>query len=267
MASDGTDRRGERRAAAVGAAGVALIAAAAASDFVIGSFWAKHAMLTSLVASLTIVVISVAVLNELIERRDRRRWSLLAQSALFGLVQSARLVWTTTVEVLRLTEVHSGASESLLEGAQVALDRQRVSVATRELLADPERRQLLQRMLERLSGHASEVISNWATVLVGAAPYAAVLERHVELQGRLEWLSSVLAHREPAPDRGAVSRRMTLTSIATEQADQFDEDWIHDMVVSITTLATRLDYDSRELAFSLVAVDWWSERTHALAET
>jgi hypothetical protein len=39
------------------------------------------------------------------------------------------------------------------------------------------------------------------------------------------------------------------------------------MVVSITTLATRLDYDSRELAFSLVSVDWWSERTHALAET
>jgi len=86
MASARTERRGERRAAVVGGAGVALIAAAIASDFVIGSFWAKHAMLTSVVASLLIVVISVAVINELIERRDRQRWSLLAQSALFALV-------------------------------------------------------------------------------------------------------------------------------------------------------------------------------------
>jgi hypothetical protein len=261
MASARTERRGERRAAVVGGAGVALIAAAIASDFVIGSFWAKHAMLTSVVASLLIVVISVAVINELIERRDRQRWSLLAQSALFALVQSARLTWTTLVEVLRVTEVHSGAVESLLEGALVALDQERISAATHELLADDERRQLLQRVVERLSNHTSEVIANWATVLVGAAPYASLLDRHVELQGRLGWLSSVLAHREPSPDSGMVSRRMTLSSVAAEQADQLDDDWVHDMVVSITALATRLDHDSRELAFSLVSADWWIERT------
>jgi hypothetical protein len=259
MASD--ENRTARRApaAVVGAASVALIAAAIASDFVIGSFWAKHAMLTSLVASLLIVVISVAVVNELIERRERRRWSLLAQSVMFALVQSARLTWTTLVEVLRLTEVHSGSVESLLERARVALDRARVRGHARAA-GRPRAPAAAPAGTRAPQHHASEVIANWATVLVGAAPYAALLDRHVELQGRLEWLSSVLAHREPAPDSGMVSRRMTLSSIAAEQADQFDDDWIHDMVVSITALATRLDYDSRELAFSLVAADWWIER-------
>lgn len=267
MASDGIEGRAERRIVVLGAAGVLLIAVAVTSDFVFGSFWASHTMLTSLLAGLLVVVISVAVINEVLARRDRRRWSLLAQSVLFALVQSARLTWTALVEVLGLTEVRSGAIESLLEGAEVALDRQRVSAATRELLSDPERRQVLQRTVERLSEHASEVIANWATVMVGAAPYARVLDRHVELQGRLEWLSSVLAHNEPSPDRGARSRRMTMASIATEQADRLDDDWVHDMVVSITILATRLDYDSRELAFSLVPADWWQERTQALAES
>jgi len=100
----------------------------------------------------------------------------------------------------------------------------------------------------------------------GARPYAALLERHVELQGRLEWLTSVLEHREPAPE-GVRSRRLTRASIATEHADEFDDDWIHDMLVSITVLATRLDYDSRELAFSLFSAGWWTERTQALLES
>ena len=263
MESDRTDRL----ATVVGGVGVALAIAALASDFVIGSFWAKHAMLTSLVADMLIVVVSVAVINELIGRRERKRWSLLAQSVLFALVQSARLTWTALLEVLRLAEVKSGAIESLVEGAQVALDRQRVSAATRELLADAERRQVLQRVVVRLSDPMSEVIANWAPVMVGAAPYAAQLNRHVELQGRLEWLSSVLAHREPGPEDTARSRRMTRASIATEQADQVDDDWINDMVVSITALATKLDYDSRGLAFGLVSADWWTERTHTLAES
>lgn len=267
MGSDSTGGRGERRAVIAAVAGVALMGAAIASDFVVGSFWAKHTMLTSLLASLLVVVISVVVVNELIERRDRRRWRLLAQSVLFALLQSARLTWTALVEVLRLTEVRTGALDSLLEGARIALDTQLVSNATRELLADAERRQVLQRMVERISDHSSEVIANWATVMVGSAPYAELLNRHVELQGRLEWLSAVLAHKEPRPDRDIRSRRLNLASVATEHAEQLDDDWVHDMVVSITALATRLDYDSRELAFSLAPADWWSERIHAQAAT
>jgi hypothetical protein len=261
VASSASRRPRERHAARIAVPGIALIALAVGSDFGIEGFWAKHAMLTSLVANLIVVVISVAVINELIEARNRRRWNLLAQSVLFALVQSARWTWTTMLEVLKLAEVQGGAMESLLASASLALDTQRVSAAATELLTDAERRQRLQRTMERLSEHASQVIAARAGVMVGAAPYAGLLDRHVELQGRLEWVSSVLAHREPAPDRSWSRQQLTLSSVATEQADSFGDDWMHDMIVAITVLATQLDHESREVAFSLASNDWWSERT------
>jgi hypothetical protein len=264
MATGAAGRRRERHAALIAVPAVVLVAAAVGSDFVIGSFWARHAMLTSLLASLIVVAISVAVINELIEARNRRRWNLLAQSVLFALVQSARWTWTTMLEVLGLGEVQSGAMESVLAGARVALDPERVSAAAAELLADAERRQRLQRTMERLSEHANQVIAARAGVMVGAAPYAGLLDRHVELQGRLEWASSVLAHREPAPDRSWSRQALTLSSVATEQADSFDDAWMRDMVVATTVLAAQLDGESRELAFSLASNEWWDERTQEI---
>jgi len=251
--------RSERHIVVIALAGLVATALAVGSDFVIGSFWTHHAMLTSLLASLLVVVISVALINELLEARNRRRWSLLAQSVLFALVQSARWTWTTMIEVLELGELQGGAREFLLDAASVALDSARVSAAATELLGDAERRLRLQRTMERLSEHVSEVISARAGVMVGAAPYAGLLDRHVELQGRLEWVSSVLAHREPVPDRSWSRQALTLSSVATEHADSFDDKWLHDMIVSITVLAARLDYESRELAFSVAPTDWLSE--------
>jgi hypothetical protein len=245
-------------------AGTALVALAVISDLVIRPFWSSHPMLTSLVANLVVVAISVAVVNELIEARNRRRWSLLAQSVLFALVQSARWTWTTMLDVLQLGEVQGGAMETILEGARVALDAERVSAAATALLEDPERRQRLQRTMERLSQHASEVIAARASVMVGAAPYAGMLDRHVELQARLEWVSSVLAHLEPVPDRTWSRQALTLSSVATEEADSIDDAWLHDMIVAITVLAARLDYESRELALSLASNDWWNARTREI---
>ena len=67
---------------------VALLALAGGivSDVVGGSFWARHALLTSLAASVIIVMLSVAVINELVERRRRERWSILAQFVMLELV-------------------------------------------------------------------------------------------------------------------------------------------------------------------------------------
>jgi hypothetical protein len=263
----GSSSRAERQAYIAAAVSIVLMAGAIASDFVVGSFWARHAMLTSVVANLLVVVLSVVVINEMIERRSRRRWNLLAQSVLFELLQGARLTWTSMVEMLGLASVRSGSVQSLLDGAQAALERSRVSDATTALLGDPERRERLQRVVQRLSDHTSGVIATWAGVMVGAAPYAHLLDRHVELSGRLQWLSAVLAHNEPAPDQDFRRARLTLSSVATEHADEFDDNWIHDMIVAITVQATQLDYDSRTLAFSLAPGDWWFARTRDLAGT
>jgi hypothetical protein len=252
----------DRRLVLTAACGFALILAAAVSDFVSGSFWEHHALLTSLLANVLVVGVTLVVVNQVLERRDRRRWNLLAQSVLFALVQTARATWTGMVELLGLVEVESGGLETLASAAEVARDSDRVSVAVRELLADDARRARLQRVLVALSEHASEVIARWAPVMVGAGTYAEVLDRHVELEGRLEWLSNVLVHNDPPPDQSRRDKSLTRSNIAAEHADELgNDDWLHDQILALLRLATDLDRESREHAYSLVPLGWWSERT------
>src|SRR4029453_7241845 len=52
-------------------------------------FWFRHTLFTALVASMLVVAVTAAVLNEVLERRQRERWSVLAQYALFDLVRTA----------------------------------------------------------------------------------------------------------------------------------------------------------------------------------
>jgi hypothetical protein len=256
----------ERRLVLAACVGLALMVAAGVSDFVVGSFWLRHALLTSLVANVLVVAITLVVINEFVERRDRRRWNLLAQSVLLALTQSARATWTGLVEVLRLGEVHSGAVQHLLEGASVARDSERVSQAIRELLADEERRSVLQRVTVTLADHTSQVIARWASVMVNASPYATVLDRHVELAARLEWLSSVLTHKEPPEGQSRREQALLRSSVATEHADEWGSDeWLHDQLLAVINLATELDYRSRELAYEIVPLSWWAERTAGLA--
>jgi hypothetical protein len=256
----------QRRLVLAAAIGLALILAAGASDFVIGSFWSRHALLTSLLANVLVVAITLAVVNEFVERRDRRRWNLLAQAVLFALTQSARATWSGLVEVLRLGEVRSGAVQPLLEGAAVARDSERVSAAIRELLADDERRAQLQRVTVAQADYASEVIARWAPVMVNSGPYAEVLNRHVELAGRLEWLSSVLTHNEPPEGQSGRERVLVRSNVASEHAEEFgDDEWVHDQLLAIINLATELDYRSRELAYAIVPLSWWATRTAGLA--
>src|SRR5256885_16391747 len=77
-------------------------ASAACSDIANDLFWSRHALFTSLVGSLIVVALNAAVLNEVLERRQRERWSVLAQYALFEFVGTARLVWTGLLELAGL---------------------------------------------------------------------------------------------------------------------------------------------------------------------
>src|SRR5271168_3655952 len=154
----------ERRFVIAAVTGVALTVAAGASDFVVGSFWERHALLTSLVANVLVVALTVIVVNEFVERRDRRRWNLLAQSVLSALTQSARATWTGLLEVLGLHEAQSGSAQPLEEAAAVARDTARVSAAIDALLADEKRRAALQRVTGELAQYSSDVIARWASV-------------------------------------------------------------------------------------------------------
>src|SRR5690242_8594994 len=86
----------------IGGLSVVVLAGAVVWDLEDDGFWVRHTLFTGLVASLIVVAVTVAVLNEVLERRQRQRWSVLAQYALFDLVRTARLVWTGLLELAGL---------------------------------------------------------------------------------------------------------------------------------------------------------------------
>jgi len=62
----------------IGGLSVLVLAGAVVWDLADDAFWVRHALFTSLVASLIVVAVTAAVLNEVLERRQRQRWSVLA---------------------------------------------------------------------------------------------------------------------------------------------------------------------------------------------
>src|SRR5262245_18811307 len=104
---------------------VLVLAGAIAWDVANDGFWARHTLFTGLVASLIVVAVTVAVLNEVLERRQRERWSVLAQYALFDLVSTARLVWTGLLELAGLAPDEL-EDEALAAGSEAVLDTPRL---------------------------------------------------------------------------------------------------------------------------------------------
>ena len=154
-----------RRLVIAATLGVAVIALAAISDFLFGSFWSSHAMLTSLIASLLVLAVTVVVLNEALDRRDRRRWSVLAQYVLFQLVQCARASWMGIVELVDGHEVETGSTEGLLVGARLSHNE------------PTEARTLHHRKLARSSiaaEHAGGVAPDWLHDQIVASTQLAV---------------------------------------------------------------------------------------------
>src|SRR5262245_57889359 len=102
----------------IGGISVLVLFGAVAWDLASDGFWVRHTLFTGLIASLIVVAVTAAVLNEVLERRQRERWSVLAQYALFDLVRTARLVWTSLLELAGLVP-----DEELVAGAlDVATD-------------------------------------------------------------------------------------------------------------------------------------------------
>jgi hypothetical protein len=256
---------GQQLAVIAAVIGVLALAGAVASDFIVGSFWSSHAMLTSIVANLIFVLVSVAIVSQWLDRRSRAQWNVLAQNVMFGLAQCARLTWTSMITMQGLVSVADGeVADPTEENLTLALDPDAVGAGMDRLLLDKPRRDHLQLVVSRLSDTAAQVITNWAGVMVGAAPYAPLIDRHVELQSRLEWLAAVMANREPPPDQGGRRRRLTRASVAVQAVAHLGDEWLRDQATAITVFAAQLDRESLDMAFSLNAPEWWNKRTDEL---
>ena len=249
---------GLRETRVIAAVAVLVLVGGVVSDALAGSFWGRHPLLAGLASSVIVVMLSVALVNEAIERRRRRRWSILAQYVMFNLVRNARLIWTGVLELARLMPSDASPAASIEVGARVVRDTPRLGAAIRELLADNGRRRMLHEEIARLAGHSDEVLARWAAVMLNADAYLEVIDRHVELASEIAWLADLLDYFEPADDPGR--QRNARSSVATQIEGEIEGDRLADRIVTITRLAEELDRITLEAAARIVPPRWWETR-------
>jgi uncharacterized membrane protein len=240
-------------------AGLALLVlfGAVVSDALEGNFWMSHALLTSLVGSVIVVMLSVAVVNEVVERRRRRRWSVLAQYVMFELVRNARMIWSGVLEHAGLM-ILDNHKESVEESRQVARDTARLTEAVRTIVDDESRYASLRSEIAFLAEHSDHVLSRWASIMLTSDVYAGVIDQHVELGGDVAWIAGVFDASYPPAD--ASRRKRARSSPAVEIESELSGEWLADRIVVIAQLAERLDWTTLELALRIVPVQWWEER-------
>jgi hypothetical protein len=250
----------------IGGLTLLVLCGAIAWDLSNDGFWSRHTLFTGIIASLIVVALTAAVLNEVLQRRQRQRWSVLAQYALFELVGSARLVWSSLLEVAGFAPDGGLGGEALAAGSEAVRDTPRFAAAIDEVLASADRREQLHRLIVELLGHAQEVLGRWADMMVTSGTYAEIVDRHVELYSRLYWWGSVLDETEPL-DEHLGRPRLSLISPATQASGPVEDEWLRDNLVAIAQLAESLDRGSFELAMRIVPPDWWAEQLPERAST
>ena len=125
----------------------------------------------------------------------RQRWSVLAQYALFDLVHTARLVWAGLLDLAGLAPEGEFDDGGLAAASETVRDTPRLAAAMGELLAGPDHREKLHRLVAELRLRGQDVLARWAGVMVNSGVYAEVVDRHVELYSRLYWWGSLFDER------------------------------------------------------------------------
>jgi hypothetical protein len=240
------------------------LAAAIASEQFAEHLWERHPLLAGLASSAIVVMLSVAVVNEALEIRRRRRWSVLAQYVMLELVRDARMVWTGMLTVAGLLPAEENPSAELDAAALAVRDTARLTTGVRDLLGDADRRQVLRDHVANLVVHNDDVLGRWAAVMLNAEAYAEVIDRHVELAGGIAWLGSLLDQSEPI-DRDQRRRQRARSSPAVQITGDLDDDLLTQRIVAITQLAEELDRGTLELAVKIVPVAWWEARLRTTA--
>jgi hypothetical protein len=115
---------------------LALLAVAGGviSDATTERFWERHALLAGLLSSVIVVVLSIAVINEVLERRRRQRWSILAQYVMFELIRNARMIWSGVLEAAGLFSTTANQQESIDASATLVRDTPALTAALRGIL-------------------------------------------------------------------------------------------------------------------------------------
>jgi hypothetical protein len=238
---------------------VIALVAGIVSDEVGGHFWERHALVAGLVAGLIVVMLSVAVINEALERRRRQRWTVLAEYVMLQLARNARVIWTGVAELAGLMPSDARTAAVLDAGSRVVRDTPRLTDAVGEVVADPQRRRLLHEGFASFVTHSDEIVGRWAAVMLNTDTYAELIDRHVELASDVSWLDSLLDDSD-APAEHDNRQRHSRNHPAVQIEGHIDGQPLVTRVVAITQLAEDLDRVTLQVALGLVPVEWWAER-------
>lgn len=232
--------------------------AAVVTDDTNESFWDRHALLAGLVGSVIVVMLTLAVVNEVLERRSRQRWSILAQYVMFELIRNARMIWSGILEVADLLPTESKPQAWVAAGTDAVRDTPRLTASLRIVVDDAEGQMRLHDEVAFLAEHADEVLGRWSSVMLNAEVYAEVIDRHVELAGDVSWIAGLLDSSRPPDD---VRRQKRAQSSPAVQIEGLPEgQWLADRLVVIAQLAEEIDRGTLDLALQIVPVEWWCER-------
>ena len=245
-----------RPAHAAALSAVALLIVLISSDFYAGRFWLDHPVTTAILASLAVVLVSVTVINVVLNRRSERRWRLLAQYALLELAEAAREAWGVLVSVIHDGDHEDNEEADALRITQILDSPEQAPVLMRNveaILTDPHKRDELRRSLERSLDLSRELISRWGVALTGSSSYSELFDRHVEMIGRVHGLWYFLAY---GTRRGSRFR---------SPGGIHSDDWFIDNFLSMTRIAIRLEDETWAIALHLVPPGWWDLRTDELA--
>lgn len=209
------------------------------SDFLLTDFWDRNAMVTSVVADVFVLVVGIAVVNEVFASRSRRRWQTVADYALVELSRSCRHAWVVLSESIGLGTRRDITLDALRELVQ--RDEGGMAGLAEAATRDPEARRELHEVVAELAASAGNALTSWAPVLVDT-PDAGALSLYVELQ-------AVLANLNLALWEEAEGRRPTFRGTG-------DADWIGAQVRSVITLGEELDRELRERAHDLRQAAW-----------
>lgn len=231
------------------------VAGGVVSDVTSNAFWAQHAFLASFVSGVIVVLLSVAVIDEVLARRRKQRWSILAQYVMFELIRNARMIWLGVVEVAGLVTTTENQQESVDAAAAQVRDTAGLTAALTATLDDADGRARLHAEIGFLAEHSDEVLGRWAAVMLNAEEYTEVLDRHVELAGEIAWIAALLDLSDPPDD--ARRQRRARSSPAIQIQSERNGEWLADRLAVITQRAEALDRGTLDVALRVVPVEWW----------
>ncbi|HEX6116153.1 MAG TPA: hypothetical protein VFY99_03570 [Solirubrobacterales bacterium] len=198
------------------------------SDFTWTEFWDENAMATSIVADVLVLIVGVAVVNEFLSARARRRWQLVAEYGLIELSRSCRHLWIGLAELIGVGSRSALTRDEMREAVRDHAKTGELVRLAEQAVATPEQRRDLRAVVAEEAANSRRTLTGWAPVLVESA-HSEALGRFAEMQALVTRLDLVLeleaAGKRPssgeAPDPAWIARRIvTIVQLGSELAPE-----------------------------------------------